>query len=178
MDNQELIRKCIENDRRAQEELFRSYVRAMYNIVFRMVGDRDESEDIVQQAFIKVFSNLSKFEQRSTIGAWIKRIVVNTALTHLNKKERFDRLDEQQVEIEEEEEMEVIPGISIEQVEQAILELPRSARTIVTLHLLEGYKHREIAEQLGIGESSSRSQYTRGRALLRQALLAQMQQSA
>ena len=165
MNHQNLVDKCKHGDRRAQEELFRSYVGAMYNVAVRMVGDRDEAEEVVQEAFIKVFAKISQYEGKSTIGAWIKRIVVNQALNHLKKNKLvFEPIDGLEAEEEENDDW---PELAAKQIHLAIKELPKAARAVVSLHLIEGYKHREIAEMLGIGESTSRSQYIRGRNMLR-----------
>jgi RNA polymerase sigma factor (sigma-70 family) len=149
--------------------LFRNYAGAMYNVVFRMVGDRDEAEELVQESFIKVFEKIAQFEGRATVGSWIKRIVVNHTLNYIRKsnKHQFEPLSGTEVF---EEEQERVDGLESEDIHRAIQELPSGARAIVSLHLIEGLKHREIAERLGIGESTSRSQYMRGRDLLRDSL--------
>lgn len=167
MSQDRLVIGCQNGDRRAQEELFRAYARPMYNVVYRMLKDHDEAQDCVQEAFIKVFGKISTYEGRSTVGAWIKRIVVNQTLNHIKKRKViFEELND-----EFEDEVEEIPvSIDPDDIHDAILNLPSSARVIVSLHLIEGLKHREIAEQLNIGESTSRSQYMRGRKLLREKL--------
>lgn len=139
----------------------------MFNVVFRMLGDHDSSQDCVQEAFIKVFEKIEVFEGRSTVGAWIKRIVVNTTLNYIKKRKiHFEDLDQDLAEEEEEQPI----SVEAEDIHEAILSLPQSARVIVSLHLVEGLKHKEIAERLEIGESTSRSQYIRGRNLLRDKL--------
>jgi RNA polymerase sigma-70 factor (ECF subfamily) len=139
-----------------------------------MVGDRWVAEDIVQEAFIKVFEKIDQYEGRSTPGAWIKRIVINHSLNTIRKQKkiRFESLDEE-VEFEEET-IEEVPQLEPEKIHEAVKHLPEGARIIVSLHLLEGLKHREITEQLDISVSTSRSQYFRGRNLLREALANQI----
>lgn len=122
----------------------------MCNVVFRMLGDHDASQDCVQEAFIKVFDKIQVFEGRSTVGAWIKRIVVNQTLNYIKKKKiHFEDLDQNLAEEEEEEPV----SVEADDVHEAILSLPASARVIVSLHLVEGLKHKEIAERLDIEAS-------------------------
>jgi RNA polymerase sigma factor (sigma-70 family) len=166
----ELILKCRNGDRRAQFELFNQYAKAMYNVVIRMSGNEMESKDILQEAFVKVFGKLESFEGKSTLGAWIKRIVINHAINVLKRRIETDNLDEHGA-IEYEEDDEQIEGLDAKDVQHEIKQLPKGAGAIVSLYLIEGYKHREIAEMLGISESTCRSQYVRGRDILRQQLL-------
>ncbi len=174
MDQIELINQCRLGSRKAQHELFRLYARPMYHVAWRIVGDSMESEEVVQEAFIKVFSRLDQFEGKATLGAWIKRIVINQALNAIRKKKVYTQdVDEVEIAAEENEEV-VAQPITVDEINQAIQNLPTGSRVIVGLHLLEDYKHTEIAQMLDISESTSRSQYMRGRKMLAEELKIRM----
>jgi len=126
-----------------------------------------EAEDLLQDSFIKVFNSISDFQGRSTIGAWIKSICVNTCLKHLRKSGDLKFTNEESIpEPKEEESFEYDVAL----IHNAIKTLPKGARMIVNLFLIEGYAHSEIAQILNISESTSKSQYARGKKLLAQNL--------
>jgi len=140
----------------------------MFNVVQRMTNDRALSEEIVQESFIKVFKNLKQFKGNSTLGAWIKRICINTALNSLSRRKiNYDLPEEFPEPVEEQE---VSLSIDVTLIHAEVKRLPQGSREIVCLYLLEGYKHKEIAEMLHISESTSRSQYMRGRKILKERL--------
>ncbi len=167
----DLVRNCVQGDRRAQLELYRTYNRAMYNICVRMMGNREEAEDVLQNAFIDVFTKMHTFRFESSVGAWIKRIVVNHCINGL-KKRRIDLVDlgdalanqpDQTYEpIETEGE--------VQKIKQAIQQLPDGYRVVFSLYCLEGYDHREISQILSISEGASKSQYSRAKKRLNQML--------
>lgn len=142
----------------------------MYHLAIRIVSDRMEAEDIVQEAFIQVFKNLHQFKGASTIGAWIKRITINIALNKLKKQQKVQWLDQEAIP-EPIMETEKPPSAwKVADIHAAIKALPAGSRVVVTLHLLEGYQHQEIAQILEISTSTSKSQYARGKKLLQQIL--------
>ncbi len=169
LEMQKLIQQCIQGKTKAQRCIYDTYAKAMYHTIIRMVPYKADAEDILQDAFIKVFQSLKRFENKSTLGAWIKRICINTALNHLRKDRPIDfySIEEFPVEMPSVEE-----GIqyNVETIHKAIKILPQGCRTILNLYLFEGYKHREIATALNISESTSKSQYQRGRLLLQKEL--------
>jgi RNA polymerase sigma factor (sigma-70 family) len=154
----------------SQQILYQKYVNAMYHTVVRMVGNSEDARDVIQDSFIKVFNNLDSFRKDSTLGAWIKRITINTALNYLRKAQRTstmpfdDNLNETPMETEE------VDNISMRSIHRAIKSLPDGSRAVLSLFLLEGYQHKEIAQILGITESTSKTQYRRGKMLLQQKL--------
>ncbi len=140
----------------------------MYNICIRIIPNKQDAEDILQDAFIAAFRNLEGFKGESSFGAWLKRIVINHSLNFIKKqKPGFVQVDES-FEIPDNNEIEEATNPA--DVHHAIKELPEGARVILSLHLLEDYKHREIAEMLNISESTSKSQYLRAKSLLREKL--------
>lgn len=144
----------------------------MYNVGYRIVNNTEEAEDVLQEAFVSAFKNLDHYRGDSTFGSWLKRIVVNRAINYLKKK-RLERLPEDEHwDVKEEEtkdELESFP-FTAEQVRDAIEGLPDGYRTVLSLYLLEGYDHGEIAEILGITESTSKSQFNRSKKKLKEIL--------
>jgi RNA polymerase sigma-70 factor (ECF subfamily) len=166
-----LIKGCLKGNRQAQLRLYNKYVQAMYNIVIRMHPNPMDAEDILQDSFVKVFKNLSSFSGEATLGAWIKRIVINTCLNFLRKNKRLSFIQmETTADYPEETEEEKKASVDMATIHHAVKKLPEGCRVIFSLHLLEGYQHKEIAKILDITESTSKSQYHRARRLLRKEL--------
>ncbi len=169
--HEELIQRCREGDRQAYYQLYKLYSRSMYNVGFRIVNNTEEAEDVLQEAFISAFKNLHHYRGDATFGAWLKRIVVNKAINYLKKKkmERFP--DDEKWDVKEEvvDEFESFP-FSVDKVKRAIESLPDGYRTVLSLYLLEGYDHGEIAEIMGITESTSKSQFNRSKKKLKELL--------
>lgn len=142
----------------------------MYNVGYRIVNNADEAQDVLQEAFISAFKNLEFYRGDATFGAWLKRIVVHKAINQLKKRklERFPDDDKWDVKQEEPEE-EVFPH-PVEAVRRAIEELPDGYRAVLSLYLVEGYDHGEIAGILGISESTSKSQFNRSKKRLKEIL--------
>lgn len=138
---------------------------------YRIVKDEDEAEDVLQEAFISAFKNLNRYRGDSTFGAWLKRIVVNKAINSVKRKkmERFPEDDQLEVPQEPSDEIRDFP-FTVEKVRSAIQKLPDGYRMVLSLYLLEGYDHVEIAEILGISESTSKSQFNRSKKRLREIL--------
>jgi RNA polymerase sigma-70 factor (ECF subfamily) len=129
-----------------------------------------EAEDVVQEAFIQVFKRLHQFKGEATIGAWIKRITINIALNKLQKQKRIKWLGEEDIPDAQEEVPSTPPIWRVADIHEGIKTLPEGSRVVVTLHLLEGYQHQEIAQILGVSVSTSKSQYHRGKKMLQQIL--------
>ena len=144
----------------------------MFNAALRIVNDEDEANDVLQESFISAFENLQSYRGDSAFGAWLKRIVINKAITHINKKkwERFP--NDEKWDVKEEEPIDIFESypFTVEKVRSAIRELPDGYRTVLSLYLLEGYDHGEIAEIMGITESTSKSQFNRSKKKLKELL--------
>ena len=144
----------------------------MYNVGYRIVNSEEEAQDVLQEAFISAFRNLNHYRGDATFGAWLKKIVVNKAINQV-KKRKMERLPEdERWDVKEEEvgeEFEDFP-FTVEKVKNAIRRLPDGYRTVLSLYLLEGYDHGEIAEILGITESTSKSQFNRSKKKLKELL--------
>lgn len=144
----------------------------MYNVCYRFMGNLPEAEDMLQESFMDVFRRLDSFRGDSTLGAWIKRIVINHCINHLKKRRvTFEELSDHFAETySEEEPVDYSDEYEIKRVKEAIMRLPDGYRQVLTLYLIEGYDHGEIASILGIRETGSKSQYSRARVRLRELL--------
>lgn len=164
--HKDLVEQSKSGDRNSQYQLYELYVDAMYNISMRMLGIKEDAEDIVQESFIEAFKNLKSFRYESTFGSWLKRIVINKSINHLKlKKIPLTPLDQHEYHITEEVNDQVTT-IDIKKIKTGIKILPDGYRQIINLYLLEGYDHIEIAEILGIAVSTSKSQYHRAKKKL------------
>lgn len=163
-----LIEECRKGNSRAQFRLYNQYAKAMYNIAYRMLNNREDAEDILQETFVDCFRNINSFRFESTFGAWLKRILINKCINHLQKKRIDLTLTDELPNIVYEEEDETVYDIS--KITRGIEMLPDGYRVILSLYLLEGYDHSEIAQILGISESTSKSQYSRAKEKLRSQL--------
>lgn len=164
-----LIESACKGDQQSMYRLYKLYVQAMYNTCVRMVSNQYDAEDIIQESFVSAFNNLSRFRGDSSFGSWLKRIVINKSITFLRKKKyEFTEIDNLHLVIDEDENE--MPEIEPAKVHESIKTLPEKARVVLNLYLLEGYRHKEIAEMLDISESTSKSQYQRAKHLLREKL--------
>ncbi len=172
--HQDLIDGCITGDQKAQFQVYKLYYKAMFNTSLRIVNDTMEAEDIMQESFLSAFEKIGTYSGSVSFGAWLKKIVVNRSLDSLSKRkvmyenidEKYDISDDDTSSKESYEETEM----KIEEVKGAVNRLPDGYRIILSLYLLEGYDHDEIAEILGISSSTSRSQLSRAKQKLVQQL--------
>jgi len=171
MDDNALIDKCLKGDQRSQRALFEKYAPRMYTVCLRYAKDSDEAQDILQDTFIKIFKKLDAYNGMGSFEGWIRRITVNTALDHIRKNVKFQ--DNTQIENESfriEQNTFFGDGLEEEELMQIINEMPDGYRIVFNMFAIEGYSHREIAEQLNISENTSKSQYSRARGYLIQKL--------
>ncbi|MFN8291144.1 MAG: RNA polymerase sigma factor [Chitinophagaceae bacterium] len=149
----------------AYRQLYNRYAKAMFNTALRIVNSVADAEDVLQEAFTDAFLQLKKFENRSTFGAWLRQIVVYKSIGVLKKKRISFTGLEDHTEVAEETEEESI-WYTVDTIREAIQELPDGYRTVLSLHLFEGYDQEEIAATLGVALSTVRSQYMRGKQKL------------
>ncbi|WP_282160670.1 RNA polymerase sigma factor [Ulvibacterium marinum] len=164
--HKELVERSKSGDRNSQYRLYELYVDAMYNIGIRMLGIKEDAEDIVQESFVDAFKNLGSFKYESTFGSWLKRIVVNKSINHLKlKKIPITPLEDHEFYLKEDVE-EKVEAIDIKKVKMGLEKLPAGYKQIISLYLIEGYDHLEIGEILDISTSTSKSQYHRAKKKL------------
>jgi RNA polymerase sigma-70 factor (ECF subfamily) len=174
-----IIKGCLNNDRKSQKLLFDSYAGILMSTSYRYMGNRDEADEVLQEGFIKIFNKLATYDYSFDIGAWMRRIIINLAIDKLRKRKKdrktivsgednifktqdhdeisdFDKHDNQQ--------------ISVELAMSAISKLSPAYRMVFNLYTIENYTHAEIAEELGISEGTSKSNYFKAKAKLRKLL--------
>jgi RNA polymerase sigma factor (sigma-70 family) len=167
MDEYKLVKDCLRNRLQAQRQLYELFAPPMLGVCYRYTKSVADAEDVLQEGFVKVFKNLHQYKGEGDLGAWIRRIMVTTAINYLKKNARYQRElvfnDEPLHAVSNDD-----PELRLEAKELAALirQLPPGYQTIFNLHAVEGYTHVQVGEMLGIKEGTSRSQYARARALL------------
>jgi len=170
--HKDIIEKSKKGDQKAQFKLYNLYSKAMFNICLRMMNNREEAEDMLQEAFSEAFNKLHYFRYESAFGAWLKRIVVNKCINQIKKRKVDLVLSEEVLKFEKTEDNEKHePVYDINKINTAISKLSDGFRVVFTLYMMEGYDHQEISEILGISESTSKSQYLRAKRKLKEILL-------
>ncbi len=146
----------------------------MFNVCLRMVKNEHDAEDLLQNSFVDVFGHLESFKFQSSIGAWIKRIVINNCINFLKRRRlQFDELEDRHSHVTETlHEDSTDPVWTVDAIQRAMMQLPDGYRVVFSLYLLEGYDHQEIGEILNISEATSKSQYSRAKKKLRDILSA------
>jgi RNA polymerase sigma factor (sigma-70 family) len=172
MTEEAILKGCLQNEPPAQRELYNRYSPKMLSVCYRFAHNREDAEDMLQEGFIKVFSQMHTFGNRGAFEGWIRRIIVHTCINILKKNKKFnesvDIIHATAIQVREES----VPSIvQAKQVVECIRMLPIGYRTVLNLYAIEGYSHREIGEMLDIEESTSRSQYTRAKAMLEDILI-------
>ena len=166
-----VVKQAGEGDEKAQSLLYRQYSKAMYNICMRMTANRQDAEDLLQDSFVLAFRNLQQLRQEANFGGWLKRIVINECIHYSTKRLAWRDLEEEHYELPGTDDSGWIAEISFERVNEEIKKLPPACRTVFNLYAIEDYSHKEIAQALGISESTSKSQYHRARQLLKDRIL-------
>ncbi len=161
--HQDLIADSIKGSNKARYQLYQLYSKAMFNVCFRMMNNREDAEDMLQEAFVQAFQKLDTFRNESGFGTWLKTITVHTCINALNKRKLDLRYidDLHRFETAEEEPEEAL--YTTENILEAMNQLPEGGRIVFSLYLLEGYDHGEIAQILKITESTSKTQYMRAK---------------
>lgn len=167
----DLIERAVKNDREAQFELYKKYNRAMYNTALRITNNTALAEDVIQESFLSAFQSLVFFRGEASFGSWLKKIVINKALTAVRKESKLEFTDDESAAIEVIDTGQEESPYDIEEVKRAIEELPKGFKTVLTLYLIEGYDHQEISQILDISESTSKTQYKRAKDKLRSILI-------
>ncbi|GAB7256581.1 RNA polymerase sigma factor [Polaribacter sp. OB-PA-B3] len=161
-----LIKKAIDNNREAQQKLFEQHSPKMLGVCRQYVKDLHHAEDLMLQGFLKVFTNLEKFKHEGSFEGWIRRIMVNTCISYLRKKNLVDLSDEDFVFNDAA--TESLENTSVEDIQKLIDKLPDGYKMVFNLFAIEGYKHSEIAKKLDISENTSKSQLFKARKLLQE----------
>ena len=167
-----MLAGCLKNNAASQEALYNRFSPRMLGVCYRFAKNREDAEDMLQEGFIKVFTQMHQYRNEGALEGWIRRIVVHTCINILKKNKKFaesvDIIHANSIHVKED----MIPSImQAKQVVECIRMLPLGYRTVLNLYAIEGFSHKEIAQLLDIEESTSRSQYTRAKAMLEEILM-------
>jgi len=170
MTDKQLVKKCLRNADGAVDEFYNRYGSAMYGICLRYSKSRMDAEDILQEGFIKALTKLKEFRNEGPLGGWIRKIVINTAINfYRNKNSQFLNIDDVNYD-NEDLDKDIISQLSVNELLGFIQELPEGYRMVFNMYVIEGYKHKEIAETLNITENTSKSQLAKARKHLQEKI--------
>ncbi len=172
MTEEQMLAGSIKNNASAQEVFYNRFSPKMLGVCYRFAKNREDAEDMLQEGFIKIFTQLHQYRNEGALEGWIRRIIVHTCINVLKKNKKFsesvDIIHANSIYVKED----MIPSImQAKQVVECIRMLPMGYKTVLNLYAIEGYSHKEIATMLDIEESTSRSQYTRAKAMLEDILI-------
>ena len=168
----ELIRACIKGKRDAQYELYNLHKDKMLGICLRYTSNRAEAQDVLQDGFVKVFRDLYQYKPVSPLGAWMRRVMINTALENIRRKKKnlFSTVDIQDIADLHESDEDIYAQFGVKALLKMVQRLPEGYRLVFNMYAIEGYTHKEIAEELGISHHTSKSQLFKARKFLRKML--------
>jgi RNA polymerase sigma-70 factor (ECF subfamily) len=153
-----------------QKMLYDKYAAKLFGIALRYAQSQEDAKDILQDGFVKVFKNLSKFKGTGSFEGWMRRIMVNTAIEHYRKKNQTYEIQESHEESITDRDLTALDKLAAEEILNMVKALPNGYRTVFNLFAIEGFSHKEIADMLNISEGTSKSQYARAKALLQEKI--------
>ncbi len=182
MDEDNLLKECLSGNAQAQKQLYDRYSRKMYGVCLRYASDQSMAEDFLQEGFIRIFMKLKSFRSQGSLEGWMRRIMVNTTLEILRKKDilrnsvelshsnlQIGERDDPESDTTDPDDPDVL-HFSAETLAKALSEMPQGFRTVFNLYAVDQYTHKEIGGLLGISEGTSKSQYARARSWLKRKL--------
>lgn len=166
-----IVEGCLREDRRFQQLLYERFYGSMMTVCMRYTGDREEARDVLHEGFIKVFGNLTKYEQGTNLGAWIRRVVVNTAIDCYRRSSKIPPSVEVNTAIHEADSRDVLAEMSAAEILKLVQSLTPAYRAVFNMYVMDGYSHKEIGEMLGISEGTSKSNLSKARMKLQKMVL-------
>ena len=166
----DLIQGCIKGNRQMQELLYQKYSSKMYGVCLRYSGNVEDANDLLQEGFIKIFKNITKFRGEGSFEGWIRRIFVNTSIEHFRKKINVYNVTEVQENTIEDYDLNILDTLAEKDIISLVNELSPGYKAVFNMHVIEGYSHKEIADILGINEGTSKSQLARAKGVLKKSL--------
>jgi RNA polymerase sigma factor (sigma-70 family) len=166
-DHLALVKSCLKGNAAAQKQLYETFAPAMLAVCYRYTKSLQDAEDVLQEGFVRVFKFLHQYSREGELGAWIRRIMVNTALNYLKKSQKYQHdllFDKTEMVVISADDPEVL--LHAKELAELIRQLPTGYQAIFNLYAIEGFSHVEIGQMFGISENTSRSQYMRARHLL------------
>ncbi len=170
---QDFIKACVREEEWAQKKLYEQYYSSMYPVTLRYAVDEEEALDILHEGFIKVFRHISKYTVGTSLTAWIRRIMVNTSIDYYRKKSRRRTENIDDARSVSNTDPDVVSQMSAQEIISALQQLSPAYRAVFNLYVIEGFSHKEVAAQLDITESTSRSNLVKARTKLKTILLAE-----
>jgi RNA polymerase sigma factor (sigma-70 family) len=171
MTDQELAKGIIHGDRVAQQTLWKLYSRKMMTVCMRYCDSREEAEDVLQDAFVKVFQRISQWQGSGPLGGWIRTVVVNTALTHIRSQHKWrNSTDLDAAEDLDADDVDAVSQMNAEALMELIDKMPKGYKTVFNLFAVEGYGHKDIGDMLGISENTSKTQFLKAKNWLKKNL--------
>ncbi len=169
---EELIDRCLNNDQQASEDFYKRFAPKMYGVCMRFAKNQMEADDILQEGFIKVFTNLKSFRNEGSLEGWVRKTIVNTAINLYKKNlKHLKDTDLEHAEVVQNIEQSSLDKIAVQELLNIIRELPPGYRVVFNLNVIEGYSHKEISQLLEISENTSKSQLSRARQALQKKLM-------
>jgi len=162
----DLIEGCIRGDRKMQYELYERFAPKMFGVCLRYASNNEEAEDILQEGFIKVFKKIGSYRNEGSFEGWIRRIFVNTAIEHFRRKIHLQPITEKEESTVEGKYLSILDTLAEKDIVQLVQQLSPGYRTVFNMYVIEGYSHKQIAEELGISEGTSKSQLSRAKQIL------------
>jgi RNA polymerase sigma factor (sigma-70 family) len=167
----ELVKGCVEGNRTFQQKLYSTYASKMLVLCNRYCRTSAEAEDVLQEAFIKIFAKISSFRFESSLGGWIRMVVVNTAINHIRKEKDMQfSVEIDNAYMVENNVTSAISELNYNELIGLVRSLPLGCQTVFNLYAIDGFDHKEIGEKLGISIGTSKSQYARARGLLQKKI--------
>lgn len=172
MTEEQIVKECISGNALAQKKFYDLFAKKMMGVCLRYTNNYEEAQDVLQDGFIKVFGKLPDFVNKGSLEGWVRRIMVNTALDQYRKNKKFQKdveIDSVSFKLEKSEF--ILETINAEDLLKIVRTIPEGYRVVFNLFAIEGYSHKEIADKLGVTESTSKSQYSRAKKMLRRLLV-------
>ena len=168
-DEKNIIRLAVENNRHAQQQIYAKFSPKMLSVCRQYIKDLQQAEDIMITAFMKVFSSLKKFEHKGSFEGWIRRIMINECISFIRVQKQVKFIEDET--FFEERHNDIESKFSVDDIQFLIDSLPDGYKMVFNLYAIEGYKHQEIAEMLGINEGTSKSQLSHARKMLQNQII-------
>lgn len=172
----EIIEGCVKGDSKCQQVIYQKFYGKMLGACMRYSKDREEARDILQDGFLKVFTNIKLYAGSGSFEGWVRKVIINTALDYIRKNKKIiqyansDYVEEKAEEIKEEEENNEYLNISTNEIMEAVQQLSTAYRTVFNMFVVDGFSHQEIAEQLGINIGTSKSNLAKAKMQLKKTL--------
>jgi RNA polymerase sigma factor (sigma-70 family) len=169
-EEERMVQGCVKGQPQHQETLYTKYYRKMFGVCLRYAPDRETAEDILQDGFVKVLKNIGSFQSKGSLEGWIRRVMVNTALEQLRKKSTMYPVVDIEQAANTDSGWDIVSAMGEQEILRLVQALPLGYRTVFNLYAIEGYSHKEIADQLNITEGTSKSQLARARQTLQESI--------